>query len=333
MKALVTADIHLTDKPQDEYRWGLLPWLGEQAREHQVDLVAILGDLTDAKDRHSAFLVNRFAQELAALARQVERVVLLKGNHDYIDPEWPFFEFLNAYSFIHFVTRPAEICGQIFLPSTRDYERDWKKYRDGFPGSDYYFCHQTFDGALADNGTVLPGIPPSYFKRARVKVWSGDVHTQQKVGPNVEYVGAPYRIDFGDTFTPRVVLLDGQREPRDLRFPCPQKHLVTIRSLGDLQEQHQLLGVRRGDLVKVRVRLRRSEYPDWPSLRSSIRAYAAGEGWVLHGPELASVEFAKGEAPPPALSAIVPQDVVKRYASENKLEKDILDLGLSFLED
>src|SRR5277367_5080261 len=95
MSVLITSDIHLTDNPRDKYRWNLLPWLGEQAKKYQVDKIFILGDLTDSKDRHSASLVNAFVTSIIKLASECP-VILLKGNHDYIDENTPFFMFTNS---------------------------------------------------------------------------------------------------------------------------------------------------------------------------------------------------------------------------------------------
>jgi UDP-2,3-diacylglucosamine pyrophosphatase LpxH len=57
MKAIITSDLHLTDRPQDEYRWGIFPWLVNQSKELEVENLFILGDLTDFKDKHSAKII------------------------------------------------------------------------------------------------------------------------------------------------------------------------------------------------------------------------------------------------------------------------------------
>ena len=102
---IITTDLHLTNRERDAYRWDLFPWLEKKlATTDSTDLV-ILGDLTDAKDGHSAALVNRITDTLANLPVQV---TILKGNHDYIDEETPFFRFLNKLDNVHFIVQPLE---------------------------------------------------------------------------------------------------------------------------------------------------------------------------------------------------------------------------------
>ena len=63
-KYLVTSDIHLNEKPQDDYRYKLFPWLARQCRQRHITDLCILGDLTDAKDRHAATLVQKIVDAL-----------------------------------------------------------------------------------------------------------------------------------------------------------------------------------------------------------------------------------------------------------------------------
>ncbi|RPI87194.1 MAG: hypothetical protein EHM40_23155, partial [Chloroflexi bacterium] len=83
MTWLVTSDLHLTDRPRDAHRFGLFKWLAKKQRKHGVKATFILGDITDKKDNHSSALVNRVVNELTQLEPPV---YVLKGNHDFIDP-------------------------------------------------------------------------------------------------------------------------------------------------------------------------------------------------------------------------------------------------------
>lgn len=47
--AIMISDLHLTDSPRDEYRWGLFPWLREQIKVYKIEHLLILGDITDRK--------------------------------------------------------------------------------------------------------------------------------------------------------------------------------------------------------------------------------------------------------------------------------------------
>jgi DNA repair exonuclease SbcCD nuclease subunit len=214
-KGILTADIHLSPLPRDEYRWGLFPWLVKQAEKHKPDYIAILGDLTQFKDEHQGSFVNRVVDAIATLTEHVGEVVFIPGNHDGIEASKPFFRFLERMTKITVAWKPQPVTGfvNVFaLPHTRNYEQDWESVlsKRGNCIYDYpvVLCHQTFDGSISENGTKLEGIPPSVFKRFKGRVYSGDIHVPQKVGKNgPEYVGAPYRVRFGDTFEPRCLLI------------------------------------------------------------------------------------------------------------------------------
>lgn len=330
MTSIITADIHLNDKPVDSYRWGLLPWIKEQVKAY--DDVFILGDCTDSKDRHSAVVVNRFAEHLEDLAKSDINVWILKGNHDYLDPEYPFFEFTKMIPGVNFIHSAQEVeIGKkwyAFLPATNDWEKDWG--RIDFINQDYIFCHATFTGALSENGTQLSGISPSIFAGTKAKIYAGDIHVPQKVGP-VEYVGAPYRTRFGDNFNPRCVILDDSGRARDLHFPCPSKFVLTIRTLRDLDKE--LRQCERGDAVKVRVRLLRSEYAEWPQMRAEIKDLMKRRGMELVGPEIVALEAAKREEEPEEFKRVDPSGLVRRYGRRERVDKRSMEIGLNVLKE
>lgn len=332
MNALITSDLHLTDSPRDEYRWPLFPWLLEMVTKHTVRNVFLLGDLTDAKDRHSARLVNRFTDEVGKIASKCS-VDIIPGNHDAIDMNYPFFEFLKEIPRVSFHRVPATVFGTeyLLLPHTKNYAEDWADWKRWVsPSTKYILCHQTFDGAKAENGQELKGIPPSFFKTFKGQIYSGDIHVPQRVSRNIEYVGAPYRVHFGDAFTPRVLLLQG-KEAIDLHPPIRGRELVTIRGMRDLRKAE----VARGDQLKVRVLLRRDEYPDWPALRKEIAALAKEREWELCGVELKALqsptrwEEREGEA----IRSRLPADTLAEYASKKKLPKDLREAGLEILRE
>src|SRR5216684_1999102 len=108
MATILVSDVHFTNNPRDEYRWGLLPWLVEQVDNRSIDQVLILGDLTDHKDRHPSSLVTRLSDGLHDLGQHCA-VVVLRGNHDAVDPNLPFFGFVNKFPNVFFISEPTEM--------------------------------------------------------------------------------------------------------------------------------------------------------------------------------------------------------------------------------
>ena len=60
-------DTHFTDNQRDAYRFGIFDWIVKQQRDKPVAATFFAGDLCDAKDRHSATLVNRVVAGLTKL--------------------------------------------------------------------------------------------------------------------------------------------------------------------------------------------------------------------------------------------------------------------------
>lgn len=323
MSTLITGDIHMNLNPLDSDRWNLWPWIREQVKKYKVDDVLILGDLTDEKDRHPSSLVNRFVNEISSLASFC-KVTIIKGNHDFVDENDPFFKFLNKIQNVRFYTKPKVIGNWLFLPHTKYWKKDWNTYIPNFNDYSIIFCHHTFEGAKAESGQILSGIPVTIFKGFKGQVYSGDIHVPQILS-SIEYVGSPYRIRFGDSFEPRVLLLQDSKE-RDIHFPSRGRELLVCRSLLELSKNDFIIGTQ----VKVRIELRRSEFPEWTVIKQEIKKLVAERGWELCGLELEKI---KSEDEPIHIkkhtNAI---DNVEEYCKKKKLSKDISKIGLELIK-
>jgi DNA repair exonuclease SbcCD nuclease subunit len=339
MSILFTADTHFTDNPRDEYRWGLLDWIQQQVIEKEISQVIIGGDLTDAKDRHSAALVNRLIAKFTELSKYCD-ILILCGNHDGTDLSNPFFAFLESFqsniTFIYKITNywlslpsKSKSINCLFLPCTKNYQDDWKDIN--FNDYDLIFTHATYNGAKSETGVQLEGIPSSIFKNYKGKVLSGDIHVPQHVSKVIEYVGSPYRIRFGDTFTPRVLFIDDSLHHHDLSYPCISKYTLICRYPDELDEQKHKYSVNRGDQVKVRVRIPRSEFPSWEQIKEQVRAKAADYGWELFGPELLCLEE-KVVHKASAASYKSNEEILTDYIKARKLSKAYAEIGISFLQ-
>lgn len=280
MTTLITADLHFSESTRDRYRLDFQRTLRAEVKKRKVECVVILGDLTEAKDRHSAWLVNQVVDNLHELAKLCP-VVIDYGNHDYADEEWPFFAFLDRLDNVTWVREPGELdagypdevasdLGRVlFLPHTNNYKRDWKAF--DFTDYDTIFAHNTFEGANKGFGKVLHGIPLDVFP-ADAFVLAGDIHVPQTLGP-VTYVGAPYLVDFGDNYKPRMLLLN---RDKTLSIPCkgPQKRLVEITKMADLEKAE----VNEGDILRVRVRLEEASGEAWMTIHGKIKQWGEKAG-------------------------------------------------------
>lgn len=284
MTILITGDWHLNDNPRDEYRHQFQRRLRVIVEEHQVSTVVMLGDLTEAKEGHNAHLVNRIVQQLSLLAK-LTRVIILKGNHDYIDPACPFFGFLNHLHNVEWIGQPHVLKIDkkyyTFLPHTNDWKSDWHPnfFKPSGGGHiETVFAHATFKGAISETGQVLDGVPLDAIPSG-LPVIAGDVHVPQDLG-RITYVGSPYTIRFGDTFKPRVLLI---KDGKTISIPCPgpQKRLIEATSIESAMKQ---INHHPKDIVKVRIDWR-GDTDKWGGARRELLDWASDKNIQLHGVE------------------------------------------------
>ena len=329
MTTLVTADLHLSDNPRDNYRHAWMEALPDLLVKHDCNRLLILGDLTEEKDRHGAWLVNKIVDHISNLSK-VCPVYIIRGNHDYVAEENPFYEFVSKLKNVFWYNAPRskelrDLGNVMFLPHTRHYERDWQDL--DFDDYDWIFAHQTFDGADVGHGKTLEGIPCNVFPRG-VKVIAGDIHVPQTIKP-VTYVGAPYTVDFGDAYVARILLLDGDKM-ESVTCVGSQKRLVEIRTLADLKIAEKQLS--KSDVLKVRVLLDPSKADKWPELQAAVRAWSGDGGYLLHNMQMAT----DGAVNKPAARSIsAPRNdkqLIEEYVQLKGAGKPTLKAGLRLME-
>jgi len=281
-KALITADLHLSANPRDSYRFNFMERVPRLLTKYGCELLLVLGDLTENKDYHGAELVNRIADYFKSYTA-ICPVLITRGNHDGTDPNHPFYQFLKHIAGITWVNSPTEELGDsfgpaIYLPHTSNYKKDWAEI--DFDKYRWVFAHNTFSGAQGEFGHILDGIPLDVFP-ADARVISGDIHVPQKIGC-VRYVGAPFCVDFGDSYDPRCLLLEGDKVS-SIKLGGPQKRLVT----GDVtvpKGQPVYKGVDKckpGDILKVRLTINRALAPHWPECKAAVREWGNKHGFII----------------------------------------------------
>ena len=333
LPALLISDLHLTANPDDEYRWTLFEWLIETIGHEDVKTVVILGDLTDAKDFHSATLVNRVVENLVALTRPGVQVTVLQGNHDYLKSGHTFFGFANNIPNIRFITKIGDDCVDsvtgpncFYLPHTKTPAKDWAGL--DFSHYSYVFMHQTISGAVASNGQEMDGEEmPDFTAKGGPKVYSGDIHVPQVI-KGVEYVGSPYHVHFGDNFKPRAVLLDRRNRPVDLHFKSPRRLGIKVTSFAQLKSYE----LDDGDQVKLTVKLSPAEASGWLALRRVCEAWLKSRGAVVHDIRLelqrSERRLTPGQGGSTTRVRLSDPEAILRFVEREELGGDVLQAGL-----
>lgn len=326
MTWLITSDIHLSDRPRDAYRFGLFKWLAEQQNKYNVEATFILGDLTQEKDNHSATLVNRAIDEIATLKPPV---YALRGNHDGIDPNTPYFRFINLVDGLSFACNPVmdnNLCVAL-IPHCRNQTEFDQACKIIKPNS-AVMCHQTFDGAIAETGARLSGLKTAALEAKRPwVVWAGDIHKPQQQGI-VTYVGSPYHVRFGDEFDPRVILVT-DRKQQNLYFDCPRKWVLHIRSANELQQHDDL---KKGDQVKINLGLKREDAVDWVKHRRTVYDVCNDLGLEIFGIDLKLIGPKAEERRYHGKQAITPTEVFSDFCQHEGLSNALRTTGQHFID-
>jgi hypothetical protein len=327
---ILTADLHLTDAPQDEYRWAIFDHLLRLAKEETDSEIVILGDITDRKDRHSSILVNRLMMALRKLLDAGNSVTILMGNHDKPLAGTPFWQFLDLLESrkLRFITKPLSYGGDLYLPYAGNPAEEWNGIK--LSGHTTIFMHQTVTGALGNNGIRLENNKMVEFPRG-AKVYSGDIHTPQVVG-RVTYVGAPHHVAFGDDYECRILVLDAKANIRRVvQLSPPAKRMLRVGSIAELERRP----VCKGDQARVIYKLTLNDIDRWPAIQDQITMWAEEHGIILASVEpdiegLVRDQDADAELPD---FDIDPESVLKMFAEAEGIDASMLDVGLIFLRE
>lgn len=323
--AILTTDLHLTSDRLDGYRFDVFDRIEELRRKYSAKTLLVLGDVTDAKDNHPAKLNCAIAHSFAKCGM---RTIINQGNHDYLQKEWPYLEYLNLIEGLTFITRPTRIGDWLFIPHSRTLPLPGLHLVD--PTLTHVFLHQTVTGAMASNGQIMEGEIASTGlpHAATVKYYSGDIHVPQRCG-DVEYVGSPYPVHFGDTYKPRILVLNSPRVCIEEHYVGPRRLSVRIGSAGELSS----FGLKQGDQCKVMLVLSRQDMPDWQECKRAVQKWCDVAGVTLRDLRLEAPKQRRQLVEPGAVRTNVasPDTVLSRYAAARGITRDAVDVGREHL--
>lgn len=335
MNALITADLHLTDNPADQYRWNIFKILELLCAnsEEAIDAFIIAGDIAHAKDNHSGALVNWVAKAIRRLS-DLAPVYIIAGNHDYVDAALPFWQFLDYIPRVHFIRKPATYViadnPVFFCPhiADRDAFNEQVKKREGAYKLGVF--HQTFDGCFGDNGQRLRGMPLTYLDQNAANV-SGDIHRPQTVSGLV-YAGSPHPVNFGDDWSPRIL----QYGPGGLTS-IPSKSIKKEHIVSDdlLLIMRMVAGYRAGDQFKITVKMQCKDAAKWSKISDRVMEYAKNSKGTLCGLRADFDTDDRRQLISPGYSAnnVNVVEFWEQYAIKNNLPSALALRGLALLKE
>ena len=145
---------------------------------------------------------------------------------------------------------------------------------------------------------------------------------------DLEYVGSPYHVHFGDKFKPRCVLIDRRNRPVDLHFKTISRLALQATSLA----QVRAFDLKAGDQVKLTLKLDQSDAHSWARLRREAMAVLADRKVEVHDLRLEVIRsqrwLAANTARQRDRGILSDPDAVRRFVERDDLGADLYDAGL-----
>lgn len=318
---LIVSDLHFTDNPRDFYRFGRLYEIAEKiSKQYRLNRLFILGDLTENKDNHSSLLVNYVVNTLVTIKEKFfSEVHILKGNHD-ISGSVPYFYFLNMLPDFYFYNELVKVENIWMIPHRRNTFLTDKEMQEIDKEPSILFMHQTFAGFKMENGMTTSGMAFPEFKNDHVYV-SGDLHVPQGM-----YVGSPWHVDFADSFTPRVFLLDDRKL---ISYELPEsadKIQVVIKSANDLL---QLKDIQKNSVVKVKIEVPQERMGDVVSLQEQLKKF---DNILIYSVEVV-VQRSENKKQIQDVKTMSDLDIVKYYSKRKGLGPEMVNVAEALISE
>jgi hypothetical protein len=222
--------------------------------------------------------------------------------------------------------------GYLFLPHSKDPVNEWQSIlKRCIEDTDIIFMHQTVKGAKGNNGFLLEGLDPNIFSKFNGLIFSGDIHTPQQVG-KVVYVGSPYPVYFGDSFTGNVILLGKDKANKyqwqRVEYPTIKR---TMLELDWTKDAIFTFKVNTGDQFKIKMIVNRSDSDQFDSWKKCLKGHIEEKGGTLVSVELKLAEEKNNIAKKRKFKNTDPLTVFNRYVKVEGLDSFYESVGKEFL--
>jgi DNA repair exonuclease SbcCD nuclease subunit len=252
MKILLFSDIHIHSHKKSLERLddclSVLDWVFQLAVDRQIQHVVFLGDLFHERHKIDVLSYQRtfeiFDKYMSRNAVPLFKLYLLLGNHDLWHlQKWDVSSVfpLGSISGVHVISYPCtELIGKYpisFLPYTDNPIETLKQIKND---AEYKILmgHCAVDGGVLNSrGGHGPEVTVEHdgnMVRVDTKVfkdWNqvflGHYHEQQKIN-NVEYIGSPLELSFGEAFSEKhVIIYDLETHEKEyVENTFSPKHLI-----------------------------------------------------------------------------------------------------------
>ena len=229
-KLLIFSDIHIHPHKRRVERLedclSVLQWVFDQARSNGVKSILFGGDLFHDRQKIDVYTYQRTFEILKKnLETNDFELYVLLGNHDMWfneDTSISSVTPLGSLPGIRIIDKPTRIliCGAFwdFIPFTHDPILAVGNLSKMDGRMEYCIGHLAIDGAVLHGSSIsdvsiehdgeMVKVSTGLFKDYK-RVFLGHYHSEQRLEPNVEYVGSPLQLSFGEAFQEKhIILLD-----------------------------------------------------------------------------------------------------------------------------
>jgi DNA repair exonuclease SbcCD nuclease subunit len=247
-RTLIFSDIHVHPHKRKVERLEdclkALDWVFQTAIDHNIEEIIFGGDLLHERQRIDSFTYMRVWEVLKKHMNGDLRLYLLLGNHDmWYATKWSVSSILpfSALPGVEVINKPARIkiagANFDFIPYTHDPIAALKELKK-MPGqATYAVGHIALTGAklnthghaadvVIEHDGDMVVVDPTIFKDYE-QVFLGHYHAEQQLADNVEYIGSPLELSFGEAFQKKhIIVFDaGKNEKKYIENTFSPKHL------------------------------------------------------------------------------------------------------------
>src|SRR3989304_9462231 len=221
-RVIIFGDLHIHAHKKNVSRIDdclqVLDWVYDIALSNNIKHILFLGDLFHDRQKIDVLVYQKTFETFAKYSKKDVHTYLLIGNHDmYYADRWninstaplfiiPNVDVISAPTTIH-IGGENRIHALDFLPYTSNPIRDLEKLSGG-EKREFLGAHMSVDGAklnsygseadvIVEHDGDMVKVTKDVFSQWE-HVFLGHYHRPQRLAKNIEYVGSPLQLNFGE---------------------------------------------------------------------------------------------------------------------------------------
>lgn len=248
-KVLLFTDIHIHPHKRRNERLedclNVLNWVFETAQKESIKSILFGGDLFHDRQKIDVYTYQKTFEILQKwLNKDIFKLYVVLGNHDLwfneqtsISSVMPLASLPN----IEIIDKPIRLkIEDVYwdmIPFTHDPLSAITKLEKEDGEKQYALGHLAIDGAILHGSSIsdvtiehdgeMVKVSTSLFEKYK-RVYLGHYHCSQILQPNVEYIGSPLELSFGEAFQEKhlIVLNCKNGEQEYIKNEFSPKHLI-----------------------------------------------------------------------------------------------------------